>query len=112
MKYIFLKKNENAEESIRQKYAYNYYYYVTTIDDYIYNEKDLKDEINFGIEQVKEDNLFKITDFCQSYSNSLQNDFGKIFGYILSRNIIDKEFIKFTVNDDDKNDIKIENVEF
>lgn len=37
MKYIFLKKNENAEESIRQKYAYNYYYYVTTIDDYIYN---------------------------------------------------------------------------
>lgn len=112
MKYIFLKKNENAEESIKQKYAYNYYYYDTTIDDYIYNEKDLKNEINFGIEQVKEDNLFKITDFCQSYSDGLQNYFGKIFGYILSRNIIDKEFIKFTVNDDDENNIKIENVEF
>ena len=111
MKYVFLEKNENAEKSIKQKYTYNYYYYITTIDNYIYNEKDLKDEINFGIEQVEENKFFKITNFNQSNSNDSQNILGYIFGYMLSRNITDKKSIKFTINTD-KNKIEIEAVEF
>lgn len=107
MKYLFLEKNDNASENIKQKYAYNYYYYVTTIDDYIYNENTPKKEINFTSKSIFENRFFKIGDFTQSNSDGLQNIFGIIFNYVLSKNLLDKKIIKFTINDNE-----IEKVEF
>ncbi len=116
MKYVFLEKNI-AEENKRNnnvsiKHFYNYFYYITEDPHYTYNEHTSKKEIHFDIGQTIEDNFTKITDITQADSNGDQNILGDVLGYILYKELFDKNFIKFTVNDDDKNNIKIENVEF
>jgi hypothetical protein len=95
--YIFLEKNLTPSKT-NLKYAYNYFYYITTDNKYIYNKVTPKKEVNFGPIEIKESPYNKITSFIQDNS---QNILGNIFCYMLNNNLLDKALIKFTINNTD-----------
>lgn len=107
MQYAFLEKNKNVDNSIKSNYFYNYYYYITPIKNYIYDENTAKQEINFSIEEIEENHLFKIRKFTQTNSNGSEDIIGEIFSYVLANNLFYKDIIKFTL-DDNNNIIKAE----
>lgn len=116
MKYVFLEKNTEEESkrnnNVSTEHFYNYFYYITENPHYIYNELTPKKEIHFDVGQTIENNFIKTTDITQTSSHGGQNVLGEVFGYMLSNGLSGVKFLKFTVNDDEKNDIKIENVDF
>lgn len=95
--YIFLEKNLTPSKT-NLKYTYNYFYYITTDNKYIYNKVTPKKEVNFGPIEIKESPYNKITSFIQDNS---QNILGNIFCYMLNNNLLDKTLIKFTINNND-----------
>ena len=95
--YIYFEKNSNPSK-ISSKYFYNYFYYITKDNKYIYNKATPKKEINFDLGETEETLNAKITSFTQSNS---QNILCNIFSYILDNNLLDKTIIKFTINNND-----------
>lgn len=101
--YIYFEKNSNPSK-ISSKYFYNYFYYITKDNKYIYNKTTPKKEINFDLGETEETLNAKITSFTQSNS---QNILCNIFSYILDNNLLDKTIIKFTIN----NNVHIRKIE-
>lgn len=95
--YIYFEKNSNPSK-ISSKYLYNYFYYITKDNKYIYNKATPKKEINFGPIEIEKSPYNKITSFIQDNS---QNILGNIFCYMLKNNLLDKPLIKFTINNTD-----------
>lgn len=105
MKYIFLEKNsvENPDPLIE-----DYFYFITEDKDLIYANvpEENKVPISFNLQSLKP------ISFTHHSPKDLESVFGDMFLNIINKNLSKVKILKFTVNDNDKNNIKIENVEF
>lgn len=105
MKYVFLERNsvENPDPLIE-----DYFYFITEDKDLIYANvsEENKVPISFNLQSLKP------ISFTHHSPKGLESAFGDMFLNIINKNLLEVKILKFTVNDDDKNDIKIENVEF
>lgn len=104
MKYIFLEKNsvENPDPLIK-----DYFYFITEDKDLIFANVPEEDKvaISFNFESLKP------ISFTHHSPPKLESVFGDMFLDIVHKELLEVKVLKFIVNDNDKNNIKIEKVE-
>ena len=104
MKYIFLEKKpvKNPDSLIK-----DYFYFITEDKNLIYTNVPEEDKvaISFSFKSLKP------ISFTHQSPQKLESVFGDMFLDIVHKELLDVKVLKFIVNDNDKDNIKIENVE-